>query len=303
MKNDKRHVDLVGPAFLIGIGVILLLSNLGYLNWSLWDIFSLWPIFLVAAGLELLIGKQSRLGSMVAAVVVLVAIIGGVWFASASPGSAIPQASAIEISEPLGDTTALDVKLDPAVARIDIGALNDSGNVVEGSVQHRRNERITSDFKAGSSARLTLGTQGSHNVAPFGLGRTHLWNLNFHPDVALKIDLDMGISEANLDLSALSLDEVNVDFGIGDVQIQLPETGKFSVNIDGGIGIIVIEVPEGMAVRLRPETGIVMRSLPDDYAHFDGDYTSPNYRDAENRVDIRLGLGIGSVILREIPGN
>ena len=93
MKNDKGHVDLVGPTFLIGIGVILLLSNLGYLDWSLWDIIGLWPIFLVAAGLELLIGKQSRLGSIVAAIVVLAVIVGGVWMASTSSGSASIQAT------------------------------------------------------------------------------------------------------------------------------------------------------------------------------------------------------------------
>jgi predicted membrane protein len=130
-----------------------------------------------------------------------------------------------------------------------------------------------------------------------------VWDLNFHPDVALTFNIDAGISEVNLDLAELSLDEANVDFGIGDVQMQLPETGEFTVNIDGGIGLIVIEVPEGLAVRLQTDTGIVMRSLPNGYNHVNGIYTSSNYRDAENRVDIRLALGIGSVTLREISNH
>ena len=163
--------------------------------------------------------------------VVLALLIGGVWFTNRSSSSAIPTASAINISEPLGDTSALSVRLKPAVAQINVGALNDSGNVVEGTVQHRRNEQITRDFEAGTSARLSLEAQGSYNVTPFGLGRTHRWNIDFHPDVALTLNIDAGISEANLDLSALSVDEANVNFGIGDVIIQLPETGKFSIDI------------------------------------------------------------------------
>jgi hypothetical protein len=45
---------------LIGLGVVFLLNNPGILNWSVWDvIFRLWPVLLIAAGLDILIGRRA----------------------------------------------------------------------------------------------------------------------------------------------------------------------------------------------------------------------------------------------------
>ncbi|MBI5733561.1 MAG: hypothetical protein HY973_01270 [Candidatus Kerfeldbacteria bacterium] len=45
--------------FLIIIGVIFLLKNLGFITGGLWDIF--WPIVLIVWGLSLITKKSSRL--------------------------------------------------------------------------------------------------------------------------------------------------------------------------------------------------------------------------------------------------
>jgi len=48
----------------IAIGLILLANTLGYLSWSVWwNILSMWPLLLVAAGLDLL-GKALEWKSM-----------------------------------------------------------------------------------------------------------------------------------------------------------------------------------------------------------------------------------------------
>ena len=112
--------------------------------------------------------------------------------------------------------------------------------------------------------------------------------------------IDLGIGDANLDLSKLTIDDIKVDFGIGEVMIELPATGEFDIDVDGGIGSIMIKVPEGMAVRLHADLAIVGRDIPTSYSRNDNVYTSPGYSDAENRANITLGLGIGSVSIREI---
>ena len=43
---------------LIGIGVLLLLSNLGVLSWWRWDLF--WPVLIILAGVALLAGRLLR---------------------------------------------------------------------------------------------------------------------------------------------------------------------------------------------------------------------------------------------------
>jgi hypothetical protein len=299
MDKGRKHIDLVGPTILIGIGVILLLNNLGILSWGVWEVVSLWPVLLVAAGLELLIGRRSMLGAFTAAIVVAALLAGAIWFVGISPtdGGRTPQA--IEISEPLDDIEAARVTLAPAVGQINVDALDDSGNFVEGTIRYRRNERITQDFADGTTARLVVKTQGSYNVVTAGPGLRHAWNLSFNPAIELDLDTDMGIGDANLDLSGLAIDDVKVDFGIGEATIELPATGEFDVDVDGGIGSIIIKVPEGMELRVRTDTGIVGRDIPSSYSRSDDVYTSPGYGDAKNRANVTLGLGIGSVAIRE----
>ena len=51
-----RH-GLTWPIFLIGAGVMLLLNNLGLLSWQVWTaLLRLWPALLITAGIDLLIG-------------------------------------------------------------------------------------------------------------------------------------------------------------------------------------------------------------------------------------------------------
>lgn len=297
MENDNRRVKLVGPTILISIGVILLLNNLGYLNWSFWDILNLWPILLVAAGLELLVGRRSLLGSLISAIIVLGLIAGGVWLVGTTDITRTT-AQTIEIREPRGDITTAHVTLSPAVAQINVTALNDSGNFVEGTVRHRPNERVTDSFTGGNTARLSVKTSGSTGVA-MGPGNRYAWDFSFHPDVKLDLSIDAGMGDVNLDLRALTLESVKVNAGMGAVTIKLPETGKFDVNIDSGMGMVVIEVPAGLGVRLQTEAAIVGRDLPAGYTRNNNRYTSPNYNNAENRADIQVNLGLGNITIRE----
>ena len=74
----------------IGAGVMLLLSNLGYLPWESWGVlWRLWPLLVIALGVDLLIGRRSVAGAIVSAalIVMLVAAIALVaLFAQNIPG-------------------------------------------------------------------------------------------------------------------------------------------------------------------------------------------------------------------------
>ncbi|MDF1514285.1 MAG: DUF5668 domain-containing protein, partial [Anaerolineae bacterium] len=79
MNNKHEHNSLVGPSLLIGVGLLLLLDNLGYLSWNIWEITRLWPLLLIIWGLELLL-EGRRFGRFLVAAVLLVVMVGGVWF-------------------------------------------------------------------------------------------------------------------------------------------------------------------------------------------------------------------------------
>src|SRR5512139_2113401 len=104
LENVLRGEDLAGAAFGISFGVIFLLHNFGQLPWNAWDmLFRLWPLFIVAIGLDLLLGKRSIwLGLLGAAIILLLGA--GLWSINIPriAGAMNPVNSEV-ISQPAGD--------------------------------------------------------------------------------------------------------------------------------------------------------------------------------------------------------
>ena len=85
----QRGIRLFWPIVLIGVGSILLLTNLGVITGNPWAIiFQLWPVLLIALGLEILLGGSTGWRAVMSALLGL-ALVGGIlWVLIAQP--AIP---------------------------------------------------------------------------------------------------------------------------------------------------------------------------------------------------------------------
>lgn len=297
--ETRRHVSLVGPTLLIGLGLIMLLNNIGYLNWGMGDMLRLWPILLVAAGLEVLLGRRSIGTSIFAAVVVLLLIAGSIWMGNTTEGTDL-RSEAVEIAYPLEETEVASVRLAPAVGNLTVGALMDSADLIAGTVQVRESERLNRRFTGGERANLALEADRSNPGGYVGFGRDIAWTLAVNPSIVLDLAVDLGVGEVNLELDDLQADDVTVDFGVAEVEIRLPQEHDADIVIDGGVGTVVLHVPPDVGVHIRDDAGLVGRTVPRGYRR-DGDtYTSPGYANAETQVDVIIGLGIGSITVREI---
>jgi cell wall-active antibiotic response 4TMS protein YvqF len=291
---EKRHVDLVGPTLLIGIGAILLLNNLGYLDWTVWDVLRLWPILLIGAGLEILLGRQSVWGSLAAAAILIALIAGGIWLGTTGRARAF-RGEVVDIGYARNNADAATIALDPAVSDITIGALVDSTALVEGTIQLNSNEELQRDLSDGPPVKVTLASMGNRPYGYISANARSIWQLRINSDLELDLDVDMGIGDAALDLSDLALEEGRFDFGVGRADATLPQNSDATVRVDGGIGTVIIRVPEGVGARVILDAGIVGRTLPPDYRRNGDTYTSPGYDEADTQVDVTIGLGIGTI--------
>lgn len=86
--RHHRSGSPVGAVLFIGLGLLLLFNNLGWLPWSTWDVvWRFWPIILIMWGLQMMLGRNlvSKLILSVVAVLVILFILFYVLVTSSSP--------------------------------------------------------------------------------------------------------------------------------------------------------------------------------------------------------------------------
>jgi hypothetical protein len=301
-EQEQRRVSFVGPMLLIAVGTILLLNVLEVLDWSIWwSILHLWPIFLIAAGLDLLLGRRSVWGPLLAAVLVLAILAGALWL-SVSDVAGGRGLTSEQIHQPLGGAAKAAVAVDPGAGILRIEALPESAVLVEGVIHVGEGERVAQDYaQSGAQATFELRTEGGQPWVPFGSGldARRLWDLGLSPGATLQVNTSLGLGEAALDLTGLTLSDLQTNMGIGLTRITLPDEGQYRGRLDGAIGVTTIDIPEGLGARLHVDTGIAARQLPDDYREQgDNVYVSPGYETAESRVDLDISQAIGLLRIR-----
>lgn len=300
-----RTIGLAGPLILILLGVILLLNNFGVLGWRVWEtLVRMWPVVLIALGVEIVLGRRVAWGRWIILALALAAVGSAILFSRAwGPGGDALYAEGF--SEPLQGATEADLDIEVGVARLFIEATEDRSALVEGTVVLGRGEQLIHDFRLNDgTARFTLRTRRTGpNVFPFfgDRGRDRVWEVRLNPDIPVRIKLSTGVGASEIDLGRSRVTELDVSIGVGKTTVVLPQTGRVDARIRGGVGATMIYIPGDVAARVRVERGIGKVSVNGDYGRLgDDEYVSPGFDTAADRVDLRVNVGIGEVIVREL---
>ncbi len=153
------------------------------------------------------------------------------------------------------------------------------------------------------------GGAGRVRLAPptppsgWSLGRApYTWTLGVSGEVPLRLRVETGATDAELELSGLRLAELRLRTGASETRVVLPAAaGVTLVDAEGGAAAIRFRVPDGVAARIR--SSIALGSSDVDPVRFPrtaaGDaWESPDFATAANRVEIAVRGGIGSVSVR-----
>jgi hypothetical protein len=299
--EKQRRGSLVWAAILIAVGVVLLLNNLGWTAITVWDLLRLWPVLLIAAGLDLLIGRHSAWGSVAVLVLLLLVIGAGLWLlSSAGP---VHGPSGEEVAVPLqgADQGSVEIGFGVGELRVDSGA--SSGQLLHGMVALHRGEQLdrSAQLQDGTSYAV-LRSRGQWVTPFFAWGGQPEWRLGLSREVPLRVHVEGGVGDVSVDLRRTQLTELAVRMGVGRLAVTLPTGSAFDGRLDHGIGLLLVRVPPGLGVRIQSSTGLGTISVPAGYDR-DGDtYLSPNYREAQQRVELWLENGIGLIRVETYEG-
>jgi hypothetical protein len=306
----RRAPGLFWPIILIGLGVILLLSNLGRLPDDPWPlVWRLWPVILIVIGLDILLGRRSVWGGVFSAALALL-VIGSViallYIAQNYPtwySFSTSEFHTQHITHPLGDARQADVRIDFPGGLGTLSALEDSSNLIEGDVTYY-GDMVDMFSSSGSSARVQLDSRF------FGWGLmwretgSRRWTLGLNPRAEYDLTLDTTSGSYELDLSRLTLRSFALDSGSGHVVLTLPDAEKapHRLRLDTGSGAVDIRAPEGVALRVEYDGGSGALIAPGLHkvsgGRRDGVYESAGFSPSGPYLIIELDSGSGSVTIR-----
>ena len=304
MERREQRGSLVLPVVIIGLGVLFLLDNLGLLGWSAWGvILHLWPVLLVAVGLDMLFGRRSPLVSLLITVVVLGAASVLLWLYVPAPAAGQPLATE-RVEQSLDGASRAEVEIRPGVANLRIASLSDSHLLVEGTVASGGGETIARDFYvSGDTAHFALRSRAQSATGVFLSGRAgdeRLWDLRLNGGVPMVLKVSTGVGTAEMDLAELKLTDLDVDTGVGRTVLTLPARGQVRARVNGGVGEVAVTIPEGMAASIRVNAGIGSTDVVGNLQRRGDAYLSPGYDLAQDRVELTVRGGVGRVTVRAL---
>lgn len=324
--NDMaQNRGIVGPTMTIGIGAIFMASNLGFLGWDSWmTIWRLWPVVIIAVGLEIFLGRKNIVLSMFGVALSLALLGGGLYLSGGISGvdSQLPVGEVVsgaDIEQALDGAESAKVRIDSSVGELTVEALDGSRNLIEGTIYSIERETILESYEmTGKTIDYYLHSEWKPGGVNFSDNNHLSWNLALTPDVPLDLSISLGVGESTLDLSKLQISAVDlnigvgqttvtlptgeykaqVDGGVGQTSIELPAEGQIRLGVDGGVGEIVIYLPEGMAAKINVDRGIAGLSVPAGFMQNDNTYSTPNFDSAKNWVEINVDQGVGNIAIR-----
>jgi hypothetical protein len=298
--QPARYPSLIGPLVLIGLGVLFLLGNLGWLNGGLFDaLLRLWPLLLIAVGLELVVGRRSAGAAWIIALLTLLAFGAGTWLIAIRTPIAVAGHETIE--HPIGNAERAAIHINSGVGTLQLGPLRDSANLVEADLDRWRGETIRQDFRVvGDEATWTLSSESQRPWGMLGRQReTHAWRINLNPAVPTDLTLNTGVGTTQLDLLSLNLTRLDTNTGAGTSAITLPQQGQLSATINTGVGQTTITIPQGMAASIDVEGGLGGHQVVGDFEQEGERYVSPGFNSAVDRIELQVRGGVGNLLIRE----
>ena len=325
-----RNRGIAGPTILISLGGAYFAKNLGILDWTSWlSILNLWPIFIIAIGLEIFIGRKnvwlSALG--VGATVTLLAV--GLWYSGGIIGDSerVPaRAYSVvteEIEQTIGKAKSAQVRIDSSIGELIIDSTSTEDMLIEGIISSTEQETVYQDYEVdGYEIEYYLGSdwesRNINSLSDFD-EQSLSWDLSLTEEIPLDLNISLGVGESDLDLSDLQITDLDlslgvgqttvelpggqydayVEGGVGQTQITLPDEGKIELNVEGGIGEMIIYIPDDTAVKIYVDRGLASLSVPSGYTQNEDIYTTPNYDERDDYIELYLELGIGNIAIRE----
>ena len=319
MKNDK----LVPGLILVLIGAAILLSNFGLLHFHWWNIFHLWPIFLVIGGVNLVFAHNRSPWATVLKIAVVILGIGLLLFGNFGDRHTFWPNSHYSFNsddnnddnnkdsddDDDSDSSKTNVKMtgkssftEPYKADIKIARLNISGGGTTYNLSGTTSQLFDAVTKDSNRYNFSTGKQDSvfvmdfkmkdHNGIDFDSDKNRAdLSLNTNPE--WEINVETGATKLDFDLSKFKVRELKLHGGAAAFDVKLGNPlAMTDVDIQTGVSAVEISIPENAACSIETDSGLSGNDFDGFNKTTDNNYETPGYAAAKNKIHIHMSGGL-----------
>lgn len=289
-------------------GVLFLAITFGVIGWDVFmTLLGLWPVLLIAVGFEIL-GKALHttwvrtLGSLaiIAALAYAVAlsVTGQTWSPFPRPSEA---GERVTISEPVGTVDEAELTLKAGVATV---TLNAGSDLVDAEGESPWGRPRFSVDQTGDTAKVLLASSEGGGGPWWPSQKGSRIDAQLSSDVLWDMDLAIGVSDFEADLSDVQVRSLSLKPGVADCSLRLGDVPagieEARAEVKAGVSTVVIEVPEGAEVRVESESGLTGHDIGGDLESTGaGEWETPGFSAARESGRgvwvIKVESGIGSI--------
>lgn len=299
VKSDKYNNDWdIGKIFwgllLVMIGGLALANNFGIVKVYFGDIWRLWPLLIIAAGLSI-ISIRSVVWRIVMVIFAIFSLAAVAWVVLGNysiPSPIMTYESVIEKSSNSIEQAEISIKAGASSLNVNT---TDQSSVVETRLQSNIAKLSKESNVFGNTQRISLSMDMKNNRGFLVGDIRNVLDVNLTRNLPLTLKIDTGASNINADMSMARLKAITIKTGASGVTLKLGEKELLTdVNIESGISSILIKVPNNVGIRLELENGLTSNSLAD-LNKVDGNILeTTGYSQSRNKVKIMSKIGLSS---------
>jgi len=325
MKNDK----LIPGVILVLIGAAILLANYGYLHFHWWNIFRLWPIFLVIGGINLLFAhNKSPLASIIKISVVVLGF-GLVLFGNFGdrytfwPGNHFNwnhhndnddnDDNNMDDNDDDDDSDKGVVKAavngvfnEPYNTSIKVARLNVSGGATTYNLSGTTDQLFSAATRDNANRYILSNTKDEDSVYVVNFRMRNRNGINLDSDKSRadfslntnpiwEIHADAGAAKLDFDLSKFKVRELKLNGAAGSFSIKLGDPlAETNVEISNVASDVNIQIPQNAACSIETDSGLSDNHFEGFNKTDDNSYETTGYAAAKTKIHIHIkGLGSG----------
>lgn len=288
---------------LISLGLVFLLNNLGYVPWDVWfRILSLWPIILVALGIEIIF-KKTRLSflTILSPLLFMAAILGPTYFQRVELTGIYRAIETYQYDEDL-DTSVAKVT---AIIQLRAGNLkvsSETGRLVSAKLDYWKRKPITTSEYSGFDSSATLEIRDKDTDWKGWSWRAwgaKDWDIRLTNRVPVNLRIYAKATDGELDLSDLRVTNLNLETKAGNFDIKLGDlVDQMNGTIESDASRLHLLIPEDVGLRIENHSRLTSTSFSDlSILKYDNIYETSNFERAPRKVTIYLE---GSVTRLEV---